>query len=247
MSISAEALLVGAPDASSRVCLLATSSKESGAWLNALPISSLGLKMDNDTFRIAVGLRLGSSLCRTHTCCHCGAEVDSLATHGLSCRWIEGRHFRHAALNDIIHQALSSAKIPSRLEPSGVYRADGKRPDGISVVPWKNGKLLAWDVTCTDTFAPSYIASATSNAGAVAALAEERKLFCMATWYQAISLRHLSHRWVLSLVCFLKELGHRIKLSTGEARTTAFLLQCLSVAVQRGYAASVLGRQHPLV
>ena len=43
------------------------------------------------------------------------------------------------------------------------------------MVPWKNGKLLVWDVTCPDTFAPSYISSATSEAGAVAALAEERK------------------------------------------------------------------------
>ena len=196
MSISAEALLVGDPDALSQVCLLATSAKESGAWLNALPISSLGQKMDNDTIRIAVGLKLGSSLCRTHICRHCGAEVDSLATHGLSCRLIECCHFRHAALNDIIHQALSSAKIPSRLEPSGVYRADVKRPYGISFVPWKNGKLLVWDATCTDTFAPSYIASATSNARSVAALAKERKLFSMATWYQAAyCLRDIwSHR-----------------------------------------------------
>ena len=87
VSIFVEALLVSAPDASSQVRLLAASAKESGAWLNALPIPSLGLKMDNDTIRIAVGLRLGFSLCRTHTGRHCGAEVDSLATHGLSCRW----------------------------------------------------------------------------------------------------------------------------------------------------------------
>ena len=32
-----------------------------------------------------------------------------------------------------------------------------------------------WDVTCTDTFVPSFLASAASEAGAVAALAEERK------------------------------------------------------------------------
>ena len=67
------------------------------------------------------------------------AEVDSLATHGLSCRWSEGRHHRHAAMNDIVHRALASAKVPSRLEPSGLYCADGKRPDGITIVPWKCG------------------------------------------------------------------------------------------------------------
>ena len=112
-------LLENAPDARSRARLLAASTREAGAWLNALPISSLGLRMDDDTIRLAIGLRLGSSLCRPHVCAHCGAEVDSLATHCLSCRWSEGRHHRHAALNDILHRALTSAHVPSRLEPSG--------------------------------------------------------------------------------------------------------------------------------
>ena len=107
--------------------------------------------------------------------------MDSLATHGLSCKWSEGRHHRHAALNNVVHRALAAAKIPSRLEPSGLYRTDGKRPDGITVVPWKSGRLLVWDATCPDTFAPSYVASATNEAGAVAALAEERKHYYVLT------------------------------------------------------------------
>ena len=98
-----------------------------------------------------------------------------MATHGLNCRWSEGRHHRHTALTDTINRAPSSAKIPARLEPSGLQRSDGKRPDGISVVPWKCGKLLVWDATCPDTFAPSYFSNATSEAGLVAASAEERK------------------------------------------------------------------------
>ena len=65
---TSDALLEGAPDARSRARLLAAVSKESGAWLNALPISSFGLCLDDNTHRIAVGLRLGSSLCRPHTC-----------------------------------------------------------------------------------------------------------------------------------------------------------------------------------
>ena len=43
------------------------------------------------------------------------------------------------------------------------------------MIPWKNGRLLVWDATCPDTFAPSYRCHATSTAGAVATLAEERK------------------------------------------------------------------------
>ncbi len=42
-----------------RARLLATATKEAGAWLNVLPISSLGLILDNEAIRIAVGLRFG--------------------------------------------------------------------------------------------------------------------------------------------------------------------------------------------
>ena len=50
-----------------------------------------------------------------------------------------GRHHPHSAVNDIICRALVAAHVPSRLEPSGLYRKDGKRPDGVSIVPWKCG------------------------------------------------------------------------------------------------------------
>jgi hypothetical protein len=40
---------------------------------------------------------------------------------------------------------------------------------------------------------------------------------------------------------FLHQLGRRIANVTGERRATEFLLQRLSVAIQRGNAASVLG------
>ena len=42
----------------------------------------------------------------------------------------------------ILHRALVSAHVPSRLEPSGLYRSVGKRPVGVSIVPWKCGQLL---------------------------------------------------------------------------------------------------------
>ena len=39
----------------------------------------------------------------------------------------------------------------------------------------------------------------------------------------------------------VREVGRRIAMETGEPRSTDFLLQRLSVAVQRGNCASVLG------
>ena len=199
MSALAESLLENAPDPRAWARLLASATKDSGVWLNALPISSRGLRMDNDTIRVAAGLRLGAPLCMPHSCHHCGEKVDCLAMHGLSCRWSEGRHHRHAAMNDIIHRTLAATKVPSRLEPSGLYRTDGKRPD-ITVVPWKSGKLLVWDATCPDTFAPSYSSIATREAAAVAAMAEVRKAVkyvSLSSTYSA-ALTH-SPQWLLRL------------------------------------------------
>ena len=64
----------------------------------------------------------------------------------------------------------------SRLEPFGLHRSDGKGADGRTVVSWRSEKLLIWDVTCQDTFAPSYFARVRAEVGAVAALAEQRKV-----------------------------------------------------------------------
>ena len=108
-------------DDTTRARLLAATTKEAGAWLNALPITSVGLRMEDDVIRIAAGLGLGAPLCHPHSCRLCGRAVDSFATHGLSCAKSTKRHFRHTAINNIIQRSLSSAKIPSSLEPSSLW------------------------------------------------------------------------------------------------------------------------------
>ena len=109
----AQQLLEGASNEVCRARLMVSAATESGSWLHALPISSLGLRMEDDSVRIAVGLRLSVPICGPHLCHHCGAEVEVLGHHALSCRKSEGRHQRHAALNDIIHRTLTSAHVPS--------------------------------------------------------------------------------------------------------------------------------------
>ena len=153
-------------------------------------------------------------------------------------------------MNNIIHCTLVSANVPSRLEPSGLERADGKRPVGVTVVPWRRGKHLVWDATSPDTFAPSYLQSATSAAGAVAALAENRKnakYRCLDSTYTLTPIAIESSGACGPLTMgFLRDLANRLKLATGEENSFKYLLQRLSVAVQRGNAASVLGTtNHP--
>ena len=232
-----------------RARLLAVAAPESGAWLRALPVSALGLRMDDDTVRIAVGLRLGAPTCGPHQCRHCSVEVDVFGRHSLSCKKSEGRHFRHSALNDIVKRGLSAAHIPSRLEPTGLLRSDGKRPDGVTLAPWSSGCLLVWDATCPDTFAISYRAQVTSESGRVAESAEDRK----AEKYRGLPASHSFTPVAIETLgvigprsmLFLRDLGRRIALESGEPRSTDYLLQRLSVAVQRGNAASVQGGMGP--
>ena len=44
-------------------CLEAASQPKSGAWLNALPSSSIGTLLDDDSLRIGVAIRLGLRVC----------------------------------------------------------------------------------------------------------------------------------------------------------------------------------------
>src|SRR5664279_2919022 len=113
-----------------------------------------------------------------HSTCSCrhGASVDASGVHGLSFRKSAGRQMRHSALNDLIKRSLASAEIPSRLEPSSLSRADGKRPDSMTLMPWKQGRCLVWDVTCSDTLAPSHLNRAVTGPGVVATDAESHKL-----------------------------------------------------------------------
>jgi hypothetical protein len=55
--------------------LLALNEKESGAWLHALPSTSLGALLDKSIFRIFICLRLGIPTCVPHQCT-CGEIVD---------------------------------------------------------------------------------------------------------------------------------------------------------------------------
>ena len=220
-----QTLLKSSSDPTAWARLLAGATKESGAWLNALPVASLGLRLDK-VVRIPAGLLLGLSLICPHRCIHCEVEVNDQGTHGFSYRFSKGRHPRHGAVNDVVRRSLEAEKIPAHLEPSDIYRSDGKRPDGTSIVPWKIGRVLVWYLTCPDTLTPSYAALATREAGAVGA--EQRKKEKYA---------HLdpSHFFVPTAVetlgaigpeagHFFRDLGRWIAVATSESLSHQYLL-----------------------
>ena len=80
-------------------------------------------------------------------------ERDGLP--GFSCTKSAGRFSRNAFLSFPSKQTMGSLGLPSMLELRGLYRIDGKLPDGVTMVPWEMGKQLVWDVMVVDALAAS--------------------------------------------------------------------------------------------
>ena len=217
-------------------------SAGSGDWLHALPSGTLGLRLNDEQLTTAIALRLGAPVCCAHICV-CGAEVERSAQHALVCNKLKSRHARHRLGNDIILRALKTADVPATLEPLGLSRSDGKRPDGASLLPWKAGKALVWDFTCVHRLAASYCEKAKLKGATVATAAEERKKekykdLSPPCIFQPIAVETLGGFGPETLL-FLREIGHRISETTNDKRATLFLRQRLSIAVQIGNAACV--------
>jgi hypothetical protein len=96
---------------------------------------------------------------------------------------------------------------------------------------------MTWDVTVTDTLADSYLATTSTVAAAAAEGAASRK----EQKYQALTSTHSFTPLAFETLgpinakghTFLRELGRRLAIKSGDQRETAFLFQRLSITIQR--------------
>ena len=117
-------------------------------------------------------------------------------------------------------RALASAGVPSVLEPVGLDRGDGRRPDGLTLFPYTQGKSLIWDATCTDTYAGDSIVACAADPGAAARAAEARKR----RRYEDLAQRYrfeplaVETTGVLgpAFANFITDLGRRVAVATGD-------------------------------
>ena len=96
-----------------------------------------------------------------------------------------------------------------------------------------------------DTLCPSYILQTSANPGAAAKQAEHSK---------ELKYKFLENRFIFVPVAietlgvyskkaerFISDLGERLRLATNDIRSLSFLKQRISIAIQRGNAASIIG------
>src|SRR6218665_2163617 len=112
-----------------------------------------------------------------------------------------------------------------------------KRPDGVTLIPWSAGRYMAWDVTVVHTCAASYLSQTAISAGSAAEQAAVRKTVKYALLpathvFVPIAFETLGPVYAEGAE-FLSELGRRISSVFGYQRERNFLLQRLSICVQR--------------
>ena len=114
----------------------------------------------------------------------------------------------------------------------------------MSLIPWEEGRSILWDFTACHTLASSHLSLANQGAGKPACSSEELKRRKYASLsssflFAPVCIETLG-AWGDSAKSFIRQIGKRVKDSTGEPRSAAFLIQRLAIDVQRGNAASVL-------
>ena len=136
----------------------------------------------------------------------------------------------HAAVNETIRRALVSLLFWNRL----VY---GKRPDGMSLIPWPRGLPLLWDFTCSAQSTFSTPASDTSWQANTAESAKIRKHSSL------IPSFHFSSVCVETLGTYgscVRSLVRQIGSQQSGDNGHPVLIQKIATDVQRGNAASVI-------
>ena len=70
---------------------------------------------------------------------------------------------------------LSRNPSDKKSQPAGLFRTDGRRPDGLTLVPWQSGKSLCWDVTVICPLAESYVTGSQVLQRSLPLLAKRKK------------------------------------------------------------------------
>jgi hypothetical protein len=144
---------------------------------------------------------------------------------------------------------LTSIHVNSTLEPNGLSRDNGKRPAGITLVPWIKGQPLVWDVTIVDTLADSYVLKTSEISGFAAEMACKRKhsKYSSIIWsnyiFKDLAFETLGP-WCKEAIDFINVIGERLIAESGDSKSKKFLLERISLAIQRGNAASIRALFH---
>jgi len=140
-------------------------------------------------------------------------------------------------MNDIIARGFASAGVPTSREPSGLLGSSLLKPDGVSLIPWCDGKPIAWDATIATTLAESYVSASATRAGSAAELAATKKTTKYSGLGRGIVFQPVSFESLgpasEGTASFVTLLGKRIGAVSGDPAEPMYLRQRLSICLTR--------------
>ena len=161
----------------------------------------------------------------------CFAAADEL--DAWICPKIKHRFTRHNNCNVLLKEALKTAQIP--YQPVGLFWKDGRRSDGLTLIPWSVGRKLVWDFTCFSRLANSNVQSRSLPGSSPATQAEIKKRL----FFSDLSIFFLFEPVAIDTsvaigktsLTSLQDLARRVDTVTGELASFRKLKQRFNLAI----------------
>lgn len=241
-----------------------------GDWLQAVPCERLGLAVAPALFRVMLQVRLRDRLYeRLSFCPLCDAVLDVFGDHSVQCPCGGDRTARHNAIRNLAARFLNSAGLRPEVEKPGLlpFRArpgDGadpeqppqpglRRPADVFAPRWELGQPVAFDFAVASGMkAGALEESARDGSHAAAAYAEAKRRHldtaaeCRAHGLLYIPMVCEAHggSWDAEALEAWRKVAKAREVVSGEPwqQVFQFLMQSLSVGIQRANARAVIGR-----
>ncbi|ESN92851.1 hypothetical protein HELRODRAFT_164982 [Helobdella robusta] len=121
--------------------------------------------------------------------------------------------------------------------PFGIYAHDGRRPDGCTLIPWRAGRCLAWDVTVPGTLAERYVNRTSKECGLAAARAADEKMKKYGNALPSMEFLPICIEVLGPMdpntLKFLKAICKMISIRSGDSRELFFATNHISCLLQR--------------
>jgi len=95
----------------------------------------------------------------------------------------------------------AGVRVPSMKVLKELVRDDGKRFDGLTLLPWNSGRSATWDVTVVDTLGSAYLQQSAITGASATETAAARKInnYSSLSWiydFFPVALETLGPPWV---------------------------------------------------
>ena len=227
-------------------------SDHAGAWLQALPMPTMGLAIPAREFRVLLRHTLGLPIYSApRPCPTCnGACLDVWGIHSVACGSGGDRIGRHNAVRDALFHVAEAAALSPILEMGHTIPNSQRRPGDITLPNWLRGRPAAIDVTVTSPLQNSTVTGAAIETGVAARRREQAKddanvEACESTGSDFLPVAvETFGAWGPVALSTITAISRRWSDRHGEQRSKAtnWIFQKLSVALQRGNATMLLSR-----